>query len=164
MPDEDQIVVRPLAGIEEAETCARVMSNSEPWLTLQRTYEQAIKALTNPSREIYVALAKDVLSGFIVINMGGPFPGYLQVICVFPDCRDQGVGRTLIRFVEKRIFRDTPNVFLCVSSFNTDAQRFYEQLGYKRIGEIEDYLVEGHSEFLMRKTLGPVAGYKTLQN
>ncbi len=164
MADEEQIVVRQLNGAEEAELCARVMSNSEPWLTLQRTYDHAIRALNNPTREIYVALVEDVLSGFIILNMSGPFPGYIQTICVFPECRNQGVGRKLIHFAEKRIFRDSPNVFLCVSSFNTDAQRFYQQLGYKRIGEITDYLVEGHSEFLMRKTLRPVAGYRTSQN
>ncbi len=135
------------------------MSSSEPWITLRRGCDHALHALTNPAREILVALVADVLSGFIVINMGGPFPGYIQTICVFPECRHRGVGRALIKFAEKRIFRETPNVFLCVSSFNTDAQRFYEQLGYKRVGEIEDYVVEGHSEFLLRKTLGPLADY-----
>src|SRR5215831_9752039 len=154
-----KITIRPLKGREEAETCARVMSSSEPWVTLRRTYAHAINTLTNPNREILLALVEDTISGFIVINMGGPFAGYIQTICVFPECRDQGVGRALLKFAEKRIFRETPNVFLCVSSFNTDARRFYEQLGYKRVGEIEDYVVEGHSEFLMRKTLGPMGDY-----
>jgi len=135
------------------------MSSSEPWITLRRKYAHALRALTHPGREVLVALVEEVLSGFIIINMAGPFQGYIQVICVFPECRDRGVGSALIKFAEKRIFRETPNVFLCVSSFNTDAQRFYEQLGYKRIGEIEDYVVEGHSEFLMRKPLGPLADY-----
>jgi len=160
----EDIRIRPIAGIAEAETCARIMSNSEPWMTLQRGYEHALKALTNSTREIYVALVDDSLKGFIVVNMGGPFPGYIQIICVFPECRDQGVGRKLLRHAEQRIFRDAPNVFLCVSSFNTDAQRFYEQLGYTRIGVIEDYLVRGHDEYLMRKTLGPVAGYAATKN
>jgi ribosomal protein S18 acetylase RimI-like enzyme len=74
------------------------------------------------------------------------------------------VGRQLVLFAEQRIFRDSPNVFLCVSSFNTDAQRFYEQLGYERVGVIENYLVAGHDEYLMRKTLGPVAGYAATKN
>ena len=160
MSDDAPIVIRPINGAAEAELCAGVMSDSEPWLTLQRNYDHAIKALTNPTREIYVALVDAGLSGFIVVNMGGPLPGYVQIICVFPECRHQGVGRALIHFAEKRIFRDAPNVFLCVSSFNSEAQQFYQEMGYRRIGEIEDYLVEGHSEFLMRKTLGPVAGYK----
>src|SRR5262245_25905316 len=158
MPDDPPLTIRPLSGKEEAELCAREMSDSEPWLTLQRTYEHAIRALTDPAREVYVALLKDTPCGFIMVNMIGPFRGYIQIICVFPECRDQGVGRQLIHFAEERIFRDSPNVFLCVSSFNTNAQRFYEQLGYKRIGEIDDYVVEGHSEFIMRKTIGPLAG------
>jgi ribosomal protein S18 acetylase RimI-like enzyme len=164
MSDEARIVIRPLDGREEAEACARVMSQSEPWITLQRTYDHAIKGLTDPTREIYVALLEEALCGFVMINMVGPFRGYIQTICVFPDCRDQGIGRKLIQFAEERVFRDSPNVFLCVSSFNTDAQRFYEQLGYKRIGEIDDYVVEGHSEFLMRKTVGPLAGYDFRRN
>jgi ribosomal-protein-alanine N-acetyltransferase len=160
----EDIQIRPIAGIEEAETCASVMANSEPWLTLQRGYEDAIKGLTNPTREIYVALVDDSLKGFVIVNMAGPFPGYIQVLCVFPECRDQGVGRQLLRYAEQRIFKDAPNVFLCVSSFNTNAQHFYEQLGYTRIGVIEDYLVRGHDEFLMRKTVGPLAGYAATKN
>ena len=148
-----------MSGQEEAESCARAMCNSEPWITLRRQYEHALHGITNPTREVLVALVENVLSGFIIVNMAGPFQGYIQVLCVFPECRHRGVGSALIGFAEKRIFRETPNVFLCVSSFNTTAQRFYEQLGYKRIGEIEDYVIEGHSEFLMRKTLGPLADY-----
>jgi ribosomal protein S18 acetylase RimI-like enzyme len=152
-------MIRAIAGKEEAEACARVMCSSEPWITLRRKYEDALLAVTNPTREVLVALVEDVLNGFIVVNMVGPFQGYIQVLCVFPECRHRGVGSALIKFAEKRIFRETPNVFLCVSSFNTNAQRFYEQLGYKPIGEIADYVVEGHSELLMRKTLGPLADY-----
>src|SRR5258706_7563187 len=163
MTEELPVVIRPLKDREEAEVCARVMSRSEPWMTLRRNYDHAIKGLTNPTREIYVALVEEVLSGFIVVNLSGPLPGYIQVICVFPECRHQGVGGKLIQFAEERIFRETPNVFLCVSSFNIDAQRFYEQMGYKRIGEIEAYLIEGHSGLLMRKNLGPVADYRPIR-
>jgi len=66
------------------------------------------------------------------------------------------LGRQLIAFAEERIFRESPNVFLCVSSFNSDARRLYERLGYELIGELRDYLVRGSSELLMRKTIGPL--------
>ena len=159
MIDDSLVQIRPLSATEEAEACARAMCESEPWVTLRRDYDHALKALTSTSREIYVALVKETLCGFIVINMVGPFPGYIQTLCIFEDCRDQGVGSKLLKFAEKRIFRETPNVFLCVSSFNINAQRFYEQQGYKKVGVIEDYVVEGHSELLMRKPLGPLNGY-----
>ena len=57
-------------------------------------------------------------------------------------------------------FRESPNVFLCVSSFNKEAQRLYKRLGYRKVGELKDYVVKGHSEFLMRKSIGPIMGYK----
>jgi ribosomal protein S18 acetylase RimI-like enzyme len=49
---------------------------------------------------------------------------------------------------------------MCVSSFNRDARRLYERLGYQVIGELTDYIVQGHSEILLRKSLGPLAGFR----
>jgi ribosomal protein S18 acetylase RimI-like enzyme len=69
------------------------------------------------------------------------------------------VGAEIMRFAEDRIFREHANVFLFVSSFNPAAQRFYDRLGYARIGDVPNYIVEGHSEILMRKTNGPTMGY-----
>jgi ribosomal protein S18 acetylase RimI-like enzyme len=66
------------------------------------------------------------------------------------------VGTDLIRFAEERIFPTYPNVFLCVSSFNPRARALYERLGYELIGELHDFLIAGHSEFLLRKTTGPI--------
>jgi ribosomal protein S18 acetylase RimI-like enzyme len=59
-------------------------------------------------------------------------------------------------FVERRIFTKYSNVFLCVSSFNSIAQKFYKKLGYQIVGVLKNYLVEGHDEILMRKTTGPI--------
>ena len=95
-----------------------------------------------------------------MLNMKGAFVGYIQTVCVAPECRGRGIGTLLVRFAEERVFRDTPNVFLCVSSFNADARRLYERLGYALVGELTDYLVRGHAELLMRKTLGPLTGFK----
>lgn len=39
------------------------------------------------------------------------------------------------------------------------ASRMYERLGYQLVGELTDYIVRGHSEFLLRKTLGPLIGF-----
>jgi ribosomal protein S18 acetylase RimI-like enzyme len=62
-------------------------------------------------------------------------------------------------YAEERIFKQTPNVFLCVSSFNTGAQKFYKRIGYTVIGELKDYLVSGYDEILMRKTVAPLVDY-----
>jgi ribosomal protein S18 acetylase RimI-like enzyme len=54
---------------------------------------------------------------------------------------------------------------MCVSSFNDGALRLYQRLGYQKVGELPDYIVAGHSEILLRKTIGPLAAFNrgTLQ-
>lgn len=77
-----------------------------------------------------------------------------------PECRNLGIERKLIAFAEDRIFREIPNVFLCVSSFSNRAQKFYARLGYERVGELKDYVVKGYAEILMRKSLGSLREFQ----
>jgi ribosomal protein S18 acetylase RimI-like enzyme len=116
--------------------------------------------LEDPSREVYVAVEANQVLGFIVLNMAGAFTGYIQTICVQDHERSRGVGTRLVEFAEKRIFRDSPNVFLCVSSFNPRARALYERLGYQLIGELKDYIVGGHSELLFRKSISPIRDFR----
>jgi len=148
------LTIRLLANDDEARQCATIMATSEPWLTLRRDFDASLAAVTNPDRETYVAVDHAGVAGFVVINMRGAFAGYLQSIAVRADCRSCGLGTRLVAFTEERIFRETPNVFLLVSSFNDQARRFYERLGYEQIGELKDFIVLGYSEILMRKTRG----------
>jgi ribosomal-protein-alanine N-acetyltransferase len=140
---------------EDARLCASMMASTEPWITLGRTFDDCLQRVKNPDREVYIAW-DGAVRGFIILNMQGPFTGYIQTICVAPDARSAGVGSRLIAFAENRIFRETPNVFLCVSSFNHRARALYERLGYELVGELRDYLIKGASELLMRKTIGPL--------
>ena len=132
------------------------MSTSEPWLTLRRGYDESRKLIEDPSREVYVAYEGDEFRGFIILLMHGAFVGYIQTIAVTPEARGTGVGSELVKFAEERIFSSYPNVFMCVSSFNPRARALYERLGYELIGEIKDFLIAGHSELLLRKTIGPI--------
>ena len=154
------LVIRSLAGRPEAEACARMMATSEPWTTLGRDYEASLALVERADREVYVALARGTVAGFIVLALQGAFVGYIQTVCVAPERRGGGIGARLVRHAEARIFRESPNVFLCVSSFNPDARRLYERLGYTLVGELADYIVAGHSELLFRKTIGPIGAFR----
>jgi ribosomal protein S18 acetylase RimI-like enzyme len=55
-------------------------------------------------------------------------------------------------------------MFICVSSFNPRAQRFYRRLGYEVIGELKDYIVDGHSEILLRKSIGSLTAFRKKTN
>jgi ribosomal-protein-alanine N-acetyltransferase len=158
--DAARLVVRPIAGDDEVRVCAEIMATSEPWVTLGRTMEQSVAILRDREvQEIHVAEYDGAVVGFVILVVKGAFTGYIRTVAVHADWRSHGLGRWLIRFAEERIFRDSPNVFLCVSSFNTRARALYERLGYETVGELRDYIVRSHSEWLMRKSIGPVAEF-----
>jgi ribosomal protein S18 acetylase RimI-like enzyme len=148
-----------LTDSTEAKICAKMMADSEPWITLKRDYESSLDIILDPFREVYIAKEENDILGFIIIEMKGAFIGYIKSIYTTPKCRGIGVGSKLMKFIEDRIFRETPNVFICVSNFNIDAQRFYLRLGYETIGELTNYIVSGSSEILMRKTIAPLAEF-----
>jgi ribosomal protein S18 acetylase RimI-like enzyme len=148
-----------LSDEEDARACARLMSSSEPWITLGRSYESSLAIVRDPTREVYLARDESGLAGFLILCMTGAFVGYIQTICIDPRCRRRGLGSTLLHFAEQRIRRVSPNIFMCVSSFNEGARRLYQRLGYEVVGELTDYIVSGHSEILLRKTFGPIGSF-----
>ena len=151
-----EIIIRLTRDTADLYTCASMLSSSDPWVTLGISYDDTMVTLSDPTREVYVAQRGESILGFIVLEMRGAFTGYIKSICVSPHDRNKGIGRALMEYAEKRILREKPNVFLCVSGFNHGAQRFYESLGYTRVGVLDDYLVSGESEILMRKTIAPI--------
>ncbi|MGE5257014.1 MAG: GNAT family N-acetyltransferase [Hyphomicrobiales bacterium] len=155
--------IRPIQGQSEVEVCARMMAESEPWITLQRDYSASLRNLSSPEKEIHVAVKGEEVIGFIVLNLHGGFVGYIQSICVALRWRNRGIGRRLVDFAEERVFRQYPNMFICVSSFNAGAQRFYRGLGYEVVGELKDFIVDGHSEILLRKSISSLTEFRKKQ-
>ena len=151
--------IRPLADDAEARACATIMATTDPWITLGRTFDRCLEVARDTALERYVAVADDEVVGFVLISMRGSFTGYIKSIAVREDWRGRGLGSALIAFAEERILRDSPNVFICVSSFNPGARRLYERHGFEVIGTLRALVVEGHDELLLRKTRGPWADF-----
>jgi ribosomal-protein-alanine N-acetyltransferase len=148
----------------QVQACAALMIASEPWITLRRSFASALEALQDPGKELYVVPDGHEVAAFVLLDLRGPLAGYVQSICVRPERRGQGLGSALLAWAEQRIFRDSPNVFLCVSSFNTQARRLYERLGYALVGRFAGFIVQEHDELLFRKTRGGWADFtRTLE-
>jgi ribosomal protein S18 acetylase RimI-like enzyme len=152
-------MIRALASDDEARRCAGMMCATDPWITIGRDFEDCLIIVQKPGREVYVAEENGTLGGFVIVDMKGAFIGYIAILCVDASRRSSGIGSRLIRFAEERIFAETPNAFICASSFNPRARALYERLGYKPVGELADYVIPGHHELLMRKTIGPLRGF-----
>jgi ribosomal protein S18 acetylase RimI-like enzyme len=156
----------------DVEACTAIVAGDPLWqrygLTPPRARRAFRWALAQTQRggaaaraagEVAVAVEGSRVVGFIWFRLDGTFhhSGYVRWIGVEAQARRMGVGRRLMRYAEERILRSGPNVFLLVSDFNRRAQTFYRRQGYTRIGAIPGYVVPGITEYLFRKTRGPVA-------
>lgn len=153
--------ISPLSSPKDKRAAAALMAASDPWLRLGLRAEHCLGTFSVPFRETYAARAGKDLAGFVVITMYGTFRGYIQVLFVAPAWRGKGLGEELMAFAEKKIFSRSPNVFLCVSSFNKGGRRFYGRLGYKRTGLLKDFFEKGSDELLLRKTIGSLRAFGT---
>ena len=137
----------------EFEWCAQLMAGSEPWLTLGREIQACRAVVRRPGFELFVAHEADQPVGFILIHpYGCAGSAYIASVAVAPSSRGKGIGAQLLAFAERRA-QGRRFIFLCVSSFNHRAQEFYYRLGYERVGEFPDYVIDGYSEVLLCKRL-----------
>jgi ribosomal protein S18 acetylase RimI-like enzyme len=145
---------------EDMSSCAAMMAGSEPWITLGRGYEDSLKLIKSTEREVFIARIDGQCVGCLIICMIGAFRGYIQTIVVAEQWRNRGIGSRLLAFAEEYVFKREPNLFICVSSFNKKAKELYLRQGFEVVGELHNYIVQGYSEILMRKTMGPLAEFR----
>jgi [ribosomal protein S18]-alanine N-acetyltransferase len=158
--EKNEIIIRLTKDTHDFEDCALMMSQTDPWITLGMNYDQCLKAFGGNCKEIYIIEAENVIAGFVIIQTCGTFSGYIQTICISKNFRGKGLGKKLLQFCEDRILRFSPNVFICVSSFNLGAIKLYYEFGFKLVGELENFVRDGFTELLLRKTVGPRVGYE----
>jgi GNAT superfamily N-acetyltransferase len=161
LPDYD-LSIRPTTDHEEIGVCALMMSKTDPWITLGMDYGKCLEAFDGICKEIHIVKVGPDIAGFVILQVCGTFSGYIQTICIGEGYRGRGIGTALLDFCEKRVLKFSPNLFICVSSFNTGARRLYENFGFKVVGELDNFVRQGFTEILMRKTVGPRVGYKPL--
>lgn len=79
--------------------------------------------------------------------------GYLRLIAVSPGAHNKGIGTALLVAFETATAAVSRHAFLLVSSFNTDAQRFYERHGYQRVGSLPGLVLPDVDEHIYWKRL-----------
>jgi ribosomal protein S18 acetylase RimI-like enzyme len=136
--------------------CARLMAQSPLWKRYSVTEASAARRFEQGLRsQATIVVAEDGanVAGFIWYEPRGAFArsGYIVLIGVQPALRGRGVGQALMAHAEADLFSVVDDIFLLVSDFNRDAQRFYQRLGYHQVGMIPDYVVMGIAELIYHK-------------
>jgi ribosomal protein S18 acetylase RimI-like enzyme len=88
-------------------------------------------------RTMFIAEWRGSLAGSVSFDERADFPGLLHLFAlgVVASLQRRGIGTALIRAVEREAMdRGLIGIFLGVADYNTDAQRLYERLGYRREG------------------------------
>ena len=138
---------------DERVWCARLMAACEPWITLRRGLDLLLPAALDPDYVVLVARGGGEPLGFVRVHPRGVAGSpYVASIAVAEAARGRGIGKALLDATEAR-YPEARYVFLCVSSFNERARALYERRGYRLVGELPDYVVDGHAELLMGKRL-----------
>ncbi|MCC7205821.1 MAG: GNAT family N-acetyltransferase [Anaerolineae bacterium] len=153
------ITVRPVNAEDIAPTCAW-MVRVPLWQRYGLAEAAALRMLEAALAGGDLLLAADhdergARAGFAWGMPRGAFgrSPYLRLIGVRPDCTDLGIGAALLDAVEDWARAEATDLFLLVSDFNADAQRFYARHGYVQIGAIPGYVLPDVTEILMRKQL-----------
>jgi ribosomal-protein-alanine N-acetyltransferase len=150
----DTVTIREASGDDYA-WAATLMSSSDPWITLRRDFAHCLRACTSQVDALEIAETGGERCGFVLVRPAGVAGApYIVSIAVAATHRGGGVGAALLAHVEQAYRSRSRHLFLCVSSFNPRARQFYERHGFKAIGTLQDFIIEGADETLMHKSLG----------
>ena len=146
-----------LAQEGDTDWSAGIMASSDPWVTLGRKYEQCFARVSHPEYRLLIARVNGVRAGLVLLHPRGfASSPYVAILAVAPEFRSRGIGSALLARAEIE-FPEARFLFLLVSSFNSRAQTLYERHGYKRVGEIPEYVIPGCSELMFAKRLVKLA-------
>jgi diamine N-acetyltransferase len=153
---DGRVVTLAPMSTEVAVQIGRETARFGPWIHygasakgMARAFEPAFD---NGAR--YQVCADDDLAGGMIIRDPWLVGPYLQTIAVLPTLQGSGIGGLMLDWFEARArLAKQRNIWLCVSAFNTAAQKFYRAHGWEHAADLPDLIREGDGEFLMRKRL-----------
>ena len=152
--NKDNVTIQPFADAD-LPRCAEIMGAQDPWKALGIGANRCLSAISGAHLTRYGLYLEDRVIGLAVVHPTGfASSPYLSVLAVEAAHTGRGLGSRLLARVEEEVFRDRRNLFLCVTSFNEGAQRFYRARGYVQIGVIKDFFKPGVDELIMRKVRG----------
>ena len=120
---------------------------SHPW------DKESIESVVSDDNKICIVAVDESLVGYIYASFVLD-EAEIGNICIVPECRGQGVGRSLIDSMLSDLkSRGVCKVFLEVESDNASAIRLYERSGFVKYNQRRDYYGPGRDALLYSLTL-----------
>jgi GNAT superfamily N-acetyltransferase len=126
----------------------------EPWSVMQYPADRLAAFLAKPDQGVsrYCVRAGGIEAGVVSVHsqwLKGP---YLELLALLPPAQGQGIGsRIMAWFEETALEQEARNLWVCASSFNARALRFYARHGFQPAATLPGLVAEGYDEILLRK-------------
>ena len=139
----------------EVQNLAATLVTMDPWRTLDYQADAVALYLKSPDPALirFTIQASGQPAGLLCLRYPWLKGIYLELLALFPPHQGIGLGREIMTWIEEEIRPHTENFWVAVSSFNHQAQRFYQDLGFAQVACLQNLIKEGYDELLLRKIL-----------
>lgn len=150
--------LEPLAQASCAGLAAAIVA-MEPWSVMHYPAEKLAAFLASPDQAVsrYQVSVGDRAAGVVSVRspwLKGP---YLELLALLPHAQNRKIGaRIMAWFEEVALDQGARNLWVCASSFNERALRFYARHGFQPVATLPGLVADGYDEVLLRKF--PIGG------
>lgn len=150
-----KVTLSPLSPAECPSLAAAIVA-MEPWSVMDYPADRLSEFLAKPDGGVTRCLIEigGKRAGVIAVRypwLKGP---YLELLALLPPFQRKGIGGMLLeRFEQEAASREARNLFVCASSFNENALRFYRRHGFQDAAVLPGLVAQGYDEVLLRKFL-----------
>ena len=125
-----------------------------PWSVVDYPAEALARflAASGDGASRYRVEAGGMEAGAVAIRFPWLKGPYLELLALLPRFQSQGIGASILAWFEQEAVRlDARNLWVCASSFNERALRFYGHHGFRPAATLPGLVADGYDEILLRK-------------
>jgi len=140
---------------EDAIMLGKNLVQIQPWNTLNYSANRLSNYLCQHDPLLYrfgIIVSKQLV-GAVCIRYPWLRGAYLELLAIYTTRQGLGIGKEVMLWLEEEVQQTSRNIWALVSSFNSKAQRFYKCIGFTEIGTLEDFVISGYDELLLRKII-----------
>lgn len=135
----------------DVDEVSRKVASMDPWLTLGYKQEALAYYLlhADPALKRFCITSEQGIAGVLSVRYPWLFGPFIELLALFDGYRGRGLGRRLIEWTCSQF--ESSNIWATVSSFNQEAQKFYTRVGFEKTALLDDLIMPGWDEILLRK-------------
>lgn len=125
-----------------------------PWSVMRYSADALARFLAAPDdgASRYLVQVEGEPAGAVSVRFPWLKGPYLELLALLPAFQGRGIGSAVLGWFEQEGSKlGARNLWVCASSFNTNALRFYRRHGYHPAATLTGLVADGYDEILLRK-------------